>query len=90
MTVGLDEMAAEGRRRMLKRLDSELIAVHDLAKAARKTWKEDAVTLLDEWVKWSEAKVAAYRQRDEESFKEAGEKAEALATQIRQKIPRAR
>jgi len=83
-------MAGELRKRMMKNLEAELVAVRDLATAARKTWREDSLTLLDEWVKWSEAKVAAYRQGDQESFKEAGEKAEALAKQIRQKVPRAR
>ena len=86
----LDDMEYELRRRMMKRLDAELVAVRDLAKSARKTWREDSVNLLDEWVRWSEAKVAAYRARESESFQEATEKAEALATQIRQKISRAR
>lgn len=84
----LDDMADELRTRMMKRLDSELVAVHDLAKAASKTWRIDSLPLLDEWVEWSEAKVAAYRQKDDESFKEAGEKADALAQQIQQKVPR--
>ena len=86
----LDAMEVELRRRQVKALEAELVAVRDLATAARKIWKEDAETLLDEWVRWSEAKVAAFRQGEMESFQEAGEKAEALAKQIRQKVPRAR
>lgn len=72
--------------RMRDGLDAQVDSARAMAKGMRAYGREDTVTLAEELVTWVEAQRAAFRVKDQESFDEAHDKADALRDQIGQKL----